>query len=52
VRIDAIANYAIGELDASERAYRTFGADGSTAHAAEAQDFLQRIRFSRTRMAR
>jgi hypothetical protein len=51
VRIDAIANYAIGELDASERAYRTFGADGSAAHAAEADDFLQRIRFSRTRTA-
>jgi hypothetical protein len=51
LRIDGIANYAIGEFDASERSYRAFGADGSAAHAAEADDFLRRIRFSRTRMA-
>jgi tetratricopeptide (TPR) repeat protein len=51
LRIDGIANYAIGELDASERSYRAFGSDGSTAHAAEAEDFLQRIQFSRQRVA-
>jgi tetratricopeptide (TPR) repeat protein len=51
LRIDGIANYAIGDLDASERSYRAFGADGSAAHAAEAEDFLSRIRFSRSRMA-
>lgn len=51
LRLEGIANYAIGDFAASETAYRAFGSDGSAAHAAEAEDFLQRIRFSRSRMA-
>jgi hypothetical protein len=49
LRIDGLANYASGDFDAAERAYRAFGSDGSAAHEAEAEDFLQRIRFSKIR---
>jgi hypothetical protein len=49
LRIDGLANFASGDLDAAERAYRAFGSDGSAAHEAEAEDFLQRIRFSRAK---
>ncbi len=47
LRMEGLARFASGDLEEAERLYRAFGNDGSAAHAAEANDFLERIRFTR-----
>jgi hypothetical protein len=51
LRIDGLANYAIGDFDAAERAFRAYGASGPDARTADANDFLSRIRYARSRLA-
>ncbi|HKU44146.1 MAG TPA: hypothetical protein VJR89_38560, partial [Polyangiales bacterium] len=49
LRLEGIARYGMRDFDMADKLFQMYGADGSAAHAAEAEDFRARIRYSRSR---
>jgi hypothetical protein len=51
VRLEGIARYAIRDLTTADKLFQMYGSDGSAAHAAEAEDYRERLRYTRARVA-
>jgi hypothetical protein len=52
VRLEGIARYAMRDLTTADKLFQMYGLDGSAAHAAEADDYRQRVRYTRAHHAR